>query len=127
MFVDGGGGGGGSAPVTTPTYSGPQQLQIEPSAIPTALSAFQEAHQAVTAKVRDLHALDVREWAADPVSGATAMRFSERTSGGGDSAMACLEGYQKQLERVIKTLEITKAEYTRLEGSNAALWGKYDA
>jgi hypothetical protein len=123
VFVDGGGGGAS----TTPTYSGPQQLKIEPSAIPTALSAFQEAHEAVSAKVRDLRGLDVREWAGDPVSGATAKRFNERTHGGGQSAIAALEGYQKQLESVIKTLEKTKADYTRLEGSNAALWGKYDA
>lgn len=123
MFAaDMGGGGGGP---TGPTYSGPQQLRIEPSAIPGALVAFRDAYDAVAAKVRDLRGLEVREWAKDPVSGETATQFSRRTSGDGDSAMECLTGYEKQLKQVISSLEQAEAQYQALEGNNAALWGKH--
>lgn len=116
---------GGSAGPSGPSYSGPQQLRIEPSAIPGALTAFRDAYDAVAAKVRDLRGLEVREWAGDPVSSETATQFTKRTSGDGDSAMEALVGYEKQLRQVIASLEQSEAEYTALEGNNAALWGKH--
>ena len=126
MFLADGGGGGGRA-VSTPTFSGTQTLHIEPSAIPEALKAFNEAYDRVSAKVRDLAALPVREWAADPVSGETATQFAERTrTGGADSAFACLTGYQKQLKAAIDSLTSAQEHYQRVEGTNSARWGKYD-
>ena len=125
MFVaDGGGGGRATA---TPAFTGTQRLHIEPSAIPEALKAFRDAYDRVERKVRDLSALPVREWAGDPVSSETRTQFAERTNtGGADSAYACLTGYQKQLKAAIDSLQSAHDEYVRTEGTNAALWGKYD-
>ncbi|HEY0449024.1 hypothetical protein [Actinophytocola sp.] len=119
-------GGSGAAPAG-PTFTGTQRLSIEPAAIPDALSAFREAHDRVSRKVQELGGLPVRDWAGDPVSGETAMQFTERTNGGGaDSAMACLTGYQEQLRNAIESLESAHADYLAIEGTNTARWGKYD-
>lgn len=124
MFVaDGGGGGSASGP----TFSGPQTLHVEPSAIPEALKAFTDAYDRVSRKVRELSGLPVREWAHDPVSAETVVQFAERTnSGGADSAIACLTGYQKQLKAAIDSLQSAHDDYVRVEGDNTERWGKYD-
>ncbi|GAA3021722.1 hypothetical protein LV79_001164 [Actinokineospora globicatena] len=117
-------GGGGSAPVE-PAYAGTQTLRVEPSAIPGALAAFREAHARVSEKVTALDALQVPEWANDPVSGTTATEFTQRTNGGGDdSASKCLRGYQEQLQRAITALEQAERGYLATEGTNSAMWGK---
>jgi hypothetical protein len=119
-------GGGGAAPAG-PTFTGTQRLRIEPESIPHALSAFREAHDRITRKVEELSGLPVNDWAGDPVSGETAKQFTQRTNGGGaDSAMACLTGYQKQLEAAIDSLEKSHAEYLAIEGTNTARWGHYE-
>jgi hypothetical protein len=118
-------GGGGAAPAG-PTFTGTQRLHIEPASIPHALTAFREAHDRITRKVTDLGGMPISDWAGDPVSGETAKQFTERTSGGADSAMAALTGYQKQLEAAIDSLEKTQAEYLAIEGTNTARWGKYE-
>ncbi|GAA4414595.1 transcriptional regulator [Actinokineospora soli] len=116
------GGGGGAPP---PAYSGTQTLNVEPSAIPGALAAFREAYDRVQAKVAALGGLEVPDWAGDPVSGETAVRFAERTNGGAaDSAIACLRGYEHQLRSAIDALEAAYAAYTVTEGTNTAMWGK---
>ncbi len=125
MFLADGGGGGGRT--STPTFTGPQTLHIEPSAIPEALKAFTEAYDRVSRKVRDLGSLPVKRWAGDPVGGETAVQFAERTNtGGADSAYACLTGYQKQLKAAIDSLTSAHEAYLRTEGTNSARWGKYD-
>lgn len=122
MFLADGGGGGAPAP---PAYSGTQTLTIEPSAIPGALAAFREAHERVLAKVAALDGLEVREWAADPVSGETATQFQQRTNGGAaDSAIACLRGYERQLRGAVDALAAAHAAYTLTEGDNTDMWGK---
>jgi hypothetical protein len=118
-------GGGGAAPAG-PTFTGTQRLHIEPASIPQALAAFREAHDRITRKVTDLGGMPISDWAGDPVSGETAKRFTDRTSGGADSAMSALTGYQKQLEAAIDSLEKTQAEYLAIEGTNTARWGKYE-
>jgi hypothetical protein len=119
-------GGGGSA-AATPAFTGTQRLHIEPSAIPEALKAFKDAADRVQTKVQDLRGLPIRDWAGDPVSGETAVQFAERSNtGGADSAIACLAGYQKQLQAAIESLQGAHDSYLRIEGTNTALWGKYD-
>ena len=124
MFVSDG--GGGAAPAG-PTFTGTQRLSIEPSSIPQALTAFREAHDRISRKVEELGGLPINNWAGDPVSGETAKQFTDRTNGGGaDSAMACLTGYQKQLEAAIDSLQKSHAQYLATEGTNTARWGKYE-
>jgi hypothetical protein len=118
-------GGGGSAPAG-PTFTGTQRLHIEPAAIPEALTAFTEAYDRVTRKVDELAGLPIRDWAADPVSSETAVQFAERSNtGGADSAITCLKGYQKQLARAIESLRSAQDNYQRVEGDNTALWGRH--
>lgn len=124
MYLADGGGGGTSAP--TPQFTGTQTLHVEPSAIPEALKAFQDAHERVSAKIRELGQLPIRDWAGDPVSGETAVQFQHRSNqGGADSALACLQGYQAQLKAAIDSLQAAHDQYVLTEGDNAAQWGKY--
>ena len=124
MYLADGGGGGTSS---TPSFSGTQTLQIEPSAIPGALAAFRTALDRVSKKVDELSGMDIRPWAHDPVSDHTATRFAERSTGGGaDSAMKCLVGYRDQLKRACDSLAAAQHDYTVMEGENSAYWGKYD-
>lgn len=124
MFVADGGGG---STTSGPTFSGPQTLHIEPSAIPEALKAFTEAYDRVSRKVRELSGLPIREWARDPVSAETVVQFAERSNtGGADSAFACLTGYQTQLRAAIDSLQSAHDDYLRVEGDNTECWGKYD-
>jgi hypothetical protein len=118
------GGGGGATP--GPQFVGTQTLHIEPSAIPEALKAFTDAHERVTLKIRELTGLPIRNWAGDPVSSETAVEFAQRSNtGGADSAIACLKGYQEQLANAIKSLRDAQSEYERVEGDNTAHWGRY--
>jgi hypothetical protein len=119
--------GGGSGPVAAPTFTGTQSLSIEPSSIPAALSAFREAHHRLARKVEQLGGLPITQWAGDPVSSETVKEFTERSTGGGeDSAIACLTGYQRQLERAIDSLQSAHDSYLATEGTNTERWGKYD-
>jgi hypothetical protein len=101
-------------------------LQIEPSAIPSALVAFRAAHDRVLRKVKELNGLEIKPWAGDEVSRETAVRFEERSLGGGaESAIACLVGYELQLRRAVESLEAAQADYIAIEGDNSALWGTH--
>jgi hypothetical protein len=54
------------------------------------------------------------------------VQFAERSNNGGfDSALACLTGYQKQLERAIESLQGAYDDYLRVEGDNTTQWGSY--
>jgi hypothetical protein len=117
------GGGGSAAP--TPQFTGTQTLHIEPAAIPAALKAFTAAHDRVTKKIQGLSQLQIPDWAGDPVSGETAVNFQQRSNtGGADSAITCLQGYEKQLQAAIDSLRQSHDQYMLKEGDNAALWGK---
>ena len=124
MYLADGGGGGTTAP--TPQFTGTQTLHVEPSAIPEALKAFTDAHERVSAKIRELTQLPITDWAGDPVSGETAVQFQQRSNrGGADSALECLKGYQAQLKAAIDSLQGAHDDYVRTEGDNVAQWGKY--
>ena len=124
MFVADGGGGGSTT--SSPAFSGTQTLHIEPSAIPEALTAFTEAHDRVMRKINELEGLPIKDWAGDPVSSETAVQFAQRSNtGGADSAIACLKGYEKQLTAAIDSLKNAHDSYLRVEGDNTALWGRH--
>jgi hypothetical protein len=119
------GGGGGATP--TPQFTGTQTLHIEPSAIPAALTAFTAAYDRVTHKISELSQLPIKDWAGDPVSSETAVQFQQRSNtGGADSAITCLEGYQKQLKAAMDSLKGAYDQYLLVEGDNTDQWGKYE-
>lgn len=118
--------GGGGAVTPAPRFTGTRTLHIEPSAIPGALEAFNLAYERVTSKIGELEGLPINEWAGDPVSSETATQFAERSNtGGADSAIACLKGYQKQLKSAIDSLRDAHQNYLLVEGDNTAQWGVY--
>ena len=122
MFIDG---DGGSSSVE-PTFSGPQKLRIEGSAIPQALAAFTAAYDRVEAKVKELNGLHIGPWAGDSVSSETANQFQERSQGGGtNSAMQCLTGYLKQLESACTALADSQKRYDMTEDENTVRWSQH--
>lgn len=121
MFID----DGGSGPVTPDYASSPQQLSVEPSAIPAARAAFETALDKVTQQLAALAGTSTPAWAGDPVSHETAQKFNDRTHSDANSAVDVLKGYQKQLQGAVDALKATEARYRQVEGDNAALWGKH--
>ena len=122
MFIDGDGGSSSSEP----TFSGPQTLHIEASAIPTALAAFTQAHDRVKAKVDQLNGLTIRPWAGDSVSDETATQFQQRSQGGGaNSAAECLTGYLQQLAGACTALAQSQQRYNLTEDENTLRWTQY--
>jgi hypothetical protein len=109
-----------------PTFSGPQTLHIEGSAIPRALAAFTQAYDRVKAKVDEPNGLQIRPWAGDTVSHETAKRFEARSQGGGaDSAIECLTGYLQQLEGACHALAESQKRYNLTEDENTLRWTQY--
>lgn len=118
MFLADGGGGG----VSTPPEFGQRKLKVDPSAIPQARKAFEQALAEFDEKiVRAVDQLPATPWASDPISGETAKAFNELTS---NKALAALDAYKKQLIGVIDQLKAIEQQYILTEGDNAAMWGK---
>jgi hypothetical protein len=118
FLADGGGGG-----VSSPPEFGQRKLKVEPSAIPQARKAFEQALAEFESKITQaVNDLPTRPWAADPVSSETSKAFNDQTS---DKALAALASYKKQLIGVIDQLKMIEEQYRMTEGDNAAMWGKH--
>jgi len=112
-------GGGGSS--TKPHIAGSKQhMRIEPESVDAAYKLFDDAHAQVTAKIAEIYNATAGPWSYDPVSIETAVKFNERTTGGADSAMAALMGYQKQLENARDALKAAKETYQNQDESASA-------
>lgn len=119
MFLADGGGGG----VSTPPEFGQRKLKVDPSAIPQARKAFEQALAEFEGKIeRAVDALPTKPWAGDPISSETSKAFNEQTS---EKALAALISYKKQLVGVIAQLKAIEQQYILTEGDNAAMWGKH--
>ncbi|WP_439662168.1 transcriptional regulator [Lentzea sp. HUAS TT2] len=118
MFLADGGGGASSPP-----EFGQRKLKVDPSAIPQARKAFEQALAEFEEKIAPAVAdLPTRPWAADPISSETSKAFNEQTS---EKALAALTFYKKQLVGVIDQLKAIEQQYILTEGDNAAMWGKH--
>jgi hypothetical protein len=116
-LADGGGG------VSTPTEFGQRKLKVDPSAIPEARKAFERAIDEFDAKIkRAVSDLPTKPWAHDPISSETSKAFNEQTSG---KALAALNFYREQLQGVVDQLKMIEEQYRKVEGDNAAMWGKH--
>lgn len=119
MFLADGGGGG----VSSPPDFGQRKLKVDPSAIPQARKAFEQALAEFDSKITQaVNDLPTRPWAADPISSETSQAFNEQTS---EKALAALSSYKKQLIGVIDQLKMIEEQYRMTEGDNAAMWGKH--
>ena len=118
MFLADGGGGASSPP-----EFGQRKLKVDPSAIPQARKAFEQALAEFEEKIAPAVAdLPTRPWAADPISSETSKAFNEQTS---EKALAALTFYKKQLVGVIDQLKMIEEQYRKVEGDNTAMWGKH--
>ncbi|MGW6443992.1 transcriptional regulator [Lentzea sp. NPDC055074] len=119
MFLADGGGGG----VSTPPEFGQRKLKVDPSAIPQARKAFEQALAEFDEKiVRAVDQLPTTPWAKDPISGETSKVFNEQTS---EKALAALRAYRTQLSGVVDQLKAIEQQYILTEGDNAAMWGRH--
>jgi hypothetical protein len=117
FLADGGGG------ASSPPEFGQRKLKVDPSAIPQARKAFEQALAEFDEKIeRAVHNLPTRPWAADPISSETSKAFNDQTS---EKALAALTFYKKQLVGVIDQLKMIEEQYRQVEGDNAAMWGKH--
>jgi hypothetical protein len=82
------------------------------------------ARDRVKTELDKLNNLECRDWAGDPVSAEATTKFAARTSTDAESARAVLEGYHKQLDGVVESLNKAYQAYSETEANNAALWGK---
>jgi hypothetical protein len=113
-------GGGGAA---SPPEFGQRKLKVEPSAIPQARKAFEQALAEFDEKiVRAVDDLPTKPWAGDPISSETSKAFNDQTS---EKALAALTFYKKQLVGVIDQLKMIEEQYRQTEGDNEAMWGKH--
>ena len=118
MFLADGGGGASSPP-----EFGQRKLKVDPSAIPQARKAFEQALAEFEGKIEhSVRDLPTKPWAGDPISSETSKAFNEQTS---EKALAALTFYKKQLVGVIDQLKAIEQQYILTEGDNAAMWGKH--
>lgn len=116
-----------TAAISQGVPSGPQKLKVDPSAIPDARKLFQKAMADLQTQLNSAAGdLRARNWAGDPVSSETAEKFNTHTFDGAGAALQALNGYYNQLKAAHDALFRSEQEYTRVEGDNSALWGRYD-
>jgi hypothetical protein len=101
-------------------------LRVAPHQIPALRAAF---HQAATVMGDQLGLLrqegQIHEpWLGDPVSATVKVMYDAHAMNPAGSTLAHLTAYRDELVRVHETLAQMEAEYRRVEGDNAALWGR---
>jgi hypothetical protein len=113
--------GAGSAP-GLPRLPDPRALRVDPAAIPSLRRAFSNALTRLDKQV-ELAITDIRikPWAGDPVSEAAAQQFNQRSVEAVDSALAALQGYQRQLKSAMDALQQVDEQYQVIEGDNTTL------
>jgi hypothetical protein len=101
--------------------TGSHTLQIQPEALPDAITAFTEAREAIDVQIADATRLlrTQAHWAEDPVSVQTARAFDQRTNDGADAGLTVLTGYKSQLTNAIEALTKAQDAYAKTEGANS--------
>ncbi|GDY29152.1 hypothetical protein GTS_07850 [Gandjariella thermophila] len=115
--------GAGDAAVPDPSrLPDPRTMRVDPAAIPGLRRAFGNALTKLDKQI-ELAITDIRikPWAGDPVSAEAAQQFNQRSVEAGDSALAALQGYQRQLKSAMDALQQVDEQYQVIEGDNTTL------
>ena len=103
-------------------FTGRQALRVDHAAIPRLRKVFTTAITKLDKQIElAISEMRVRPWAGDPVSSEAAQQFNQRSVDAGDSALAALQGYQRQLKSAIDALQEVEDQYQVIEGDNKAL------
>lgn len=105
---------------------GTATLRIEPSSIPAIRSAFDEAvAEAGRLLVRLRREGYLREpWLGDEISREVRDFYNHHVMDSPHGPYAALVAYHAELVNIRDSLWRTEQEYRRVEGENAALWGR---
>ncbi|WP_037265832.1 hypothetical protein [Kibdelosporangium aridum] len=98
-------------------------MRVNPAAIPGARDAFHEASRQIKELVKKLSELPTPNWAGDPVSKITAVRFDAGDgSTGRRAAIETLAKYANELQNSGDALQAAHDHYVRVEGVNSERW-----
>ena len=101
-------------------------LRVAPHQIPALRAAFSQAYELMTEELSRLRRQGQipEPWLGDPVSATVKVMYDAHAMGGAGSTLAHLTAYRDELVRVHDTLAQMEDEYRRVEGDNAAFWGR---
>jgi hypothetical protein len=103
-------------------FADPRTLRVDPAAIPSLRRAFSNALTKLDKQIElAITDIRIRPWAGDPVSAEAAQQFNQRSVDAGDSALAALQGYQRQLKSAMDALQQVDEQYRVIEGDNTTL------
>lgn len=115
-------GSAGDGPVPDPSrFTGGRAFHVDHAAIPRLRRTFTDAITKLDKQIEmAITEIRVRPWAGDPVSAEAAQQFNKRSVDAGDSALAALQGYQRQLKSAMDALQQVEEQYRAVEGDNRA-------
>lgn len=104
----------------------PTSLQVHPAAIPALRTAFDDAITELRPHLRRLRqeAYIPEPWLGDPVSAEVARVYNVKVMDAADGPYAAMVALEAELLRICDALQLMEEDYRRVEGENAALWGR---
>ena len=101
-------------------------LRLEPHMLPAVVAAYDRAVKEIKPLLEDLSHRGrlSRPWTDDAVAIEVARAYNELAMDGPRSAYAALRLYEQELVATRDQLRQMEAEYRRVEGDNAELWGR---
>ena len=101
-------------------------LRLEPHMLPALVAAYDRAVTEITTAARRSQRRGrlPRPWTDDAVAVEVAQAYNELAMDGPRSAYAALRLYEKELIATRDQLRQMEADYRRVEGDNAELWGR---
>jgi hypothetical protein len=104
----------------------PASLRIEPGAIPAVRAAMDDALAELRPHLVRLgqEGYIAEPWLGDPVSAEVARVYNVKVMDAADGPYAAMVALEAELLRVRDALQLMEEDYRRVEGENAALWGR---
>ncbi|TWF74777.1 hypothetical protein FHX44_11659 [Pseudonocardia hierapolitana] len=104
----------------------PEQLRLEPQAIPTVRAAVEEGLAELGTQLVRLRqqAIIPQPWMGDLTSEFVRNEYQQRVIEAVDGPLAAIRGFEAELTRILDSLKAMEDHYRRTEGNNTALWGR---